>query len=132
MVPPIKQPQPILPFDDLGLVSSDDSRLASQISLSLGNGKKKYHQVKHAEKTYDLGPGGWLLASDPCLFFQPSVPCHHSKPEEKDKQNCSYRHSLVITGNGIIHSINGAFLGLITGISGLKCTTYEILIAKPQ
>ena len=33
MVPPIKQP--ILPFDDLGLVSSDDLRLASQISLSL-------------------------------------------------------------------------------------------------
>ena len=60
--------------------------------------------VTHDEKTYDLEPGGRLLAWDPCLFFQPSVPCHHSKPEEKhgthifDKENCSYRHLLVITG----------------------------------
>ena len=54
-----------------------------------------------AEKTNDLGPGGRLLAWDPCFFFQPSVPCHHTKPEEKhgthifDKENISYRHLLV-------------------------------------
>ena len=36
----------------------------------------------------------------------------------------SYGHLLVITGYfyGIIHSINGVFLVLITGISGLNCT----------
>ena len=41
-----------------------------------------------------------------------------------------YSHLLVITGYfyGIIHSINGVFLVLITGISGLNCTCYSQLL----
>ena len=46
--------------------------------------------------------------------------------------NYSYCHLLVITGYsyGIIHSINGVFLVLIAGLSGLNCTIIFMFFLK--
>ena len=80
MVPPIKQP--ILPFDDLGLVSSDDLRLASQIGLSLAiTWQKKYEQVQ-------LRPEIPVISTNITPFIECIIPLKSPVITDSHGHNC--------------------------------------------